>query len=149
MRRLDSLPRLPGWEKGFVEALAEADALPFGYGKPEIDCLRRVAMISMPIIGVDPMKGMRSYTTETGAFKRLSKAGFSSIEQALGSVFAEIPKIRAMRGDCGVLEQMVDGRVQLTGFVVIQNHMASAKGPEGLSFVSVDRLKTVFAIGAR
>lgn len=141
--------RLPGWESAFVAEMEAVDALPFGYGRDQIDCLRRVARIAMAVTGVDPMQGHRNYASETGAFKQLSKAGFRSIEDALRSVFCEIPHARAMRGDCGVLEQLVDGVPQLTAFVVIQNHMASAKGPGGNSYVSVDQLKSVFAVGVR
>ena len=149
MRSLADRPRVLGWERAFVEEMAAIEVVPFGYGRNEIDCLRRVARIATALTGVDPMKGHRGYSSEIGAFKQLSKAGFGSIEDALRAVFDEIPAVRALRGDCGVLEQMVDGKPQLTAFVVIQNHMASAKGAGGNSYVCVDQLKSVFAVGAR
>lgn len=143
------LTRRPDWEPAYIGALEAADALPFGYGKSEIDCLRRVAAVCEAMTGIDPMRGHRAYGTETGAFKCLSKAGCSSVEDALRMVFPETTKLRTMRGDCGVLAQQIGGHTQLTAFVIIQNHMASAKGPDGLTIVSVDRLSAVFAVGAR
>lgn len=138
--------RKPGWETAFIDIMARHDALPFGYGRS--DCLTVPADLCKGMTGVDPMRGSRRYKTETGAAKQLFKLGLTDVESALKSVFPIVAKSNARRGDCGVLEQVVDGRPQLVTMIVIQCHMAKGKGQDGAIFVPVDQLKSTFAIGA-
>ena len=138
--------RRPGWERAYVEVMERQAQLPFGW-TPEAHCLGTPAELCLAMTGVDPMRGLRGYSTEAGAMKALFKLGFSDVEQALQAVFPTITNLRARRGECGVLEQVVDGRPWLASFVVM-GEMARGKGPDGLVHVPTARLKRCFAIGA-
>ena len=77
----------------------------------------------------------------------LARLGFASVEDALAAVFPDIPLMAARRGDCGVLEQLVDGKPWLTTLIVTGDR-AMGKGPRGPVIVPTLRLKRTFAIGA-
>lgn len=138
--------RLPGWERAYVEVMERQAAMPFGW-TPDAHCLGAPAELAIGMTGVDPMAGIRRYSTEAGAMKLLFKLGFSDVEQALAAVFPDVSPLLARRGDCGVLEQAVDGRPWLTTFVIM-GALARGKGPDGLVHVPTARLKRCFAIGA-
>ena len=55
--------------------------------------------------------------------------------------------LKARRGDCGVLEQMVDGRPQQAA-VIVMGAIAVGKGPDGPMHVPLGRLRATFEIGA-
>lgn len=93
-----------------------------------------------------PMK-LRRYRTELGALKLMTRLGLDDVEAALARVFPPIPKLRARRGDCGVLDQTIDGKPQLA-CLIVTGPMAVGKGPAGPIHVPVTRLKSTFAIGA-
>lgn len=144
--RFPDIPaRRPGWEHGFVDVLQGHIWQPFAWGAH--DCLRMPADLCLAMTDVDPMKGLKRYASETGARRILAALGFRTVEDALQAVFPEIPLLRARRGDCGVVEQEIDGRPWLSTHIVVGDR-AVALGPKGPSFVPLDRLKRTFAIGA-
>lgn len=139
-------PRRPGWERAFVSVMESQMTLPFGW-TPEAHCLGAPGLLCAGMTGVDPMRAIRRYSTEAGAWKQLFKLGFSDVEEALEAVFPEIALPRARRGDCGVLEQVVDGKPWLVTFVVMGDR-ALGRSPSGAVFVPTAALKRCFAIGA-
>jgi hypothetical protein len=61
-----------------------------------------------------------------GVLKRL---GFDSLESALASVYPELEgPAMARRGDCGLVEVMIEERIELAG-VVIMGDMVMGKAP--------------------
>lgn len=147
MFRLPNIPaRKPGWERSYVEVMERHAMLPFDWTS-SAHCLAAPAALCLAMTGVDPMKGFRGYSTEVGALKALRRAGFQTVEDALAATFPDISHLRARRGDCGVLEQTVNGRPWFTSFVVM-GELARGKGPDGPVHVPVARLKCCFAIGA-
>ncbi|WDR00757.1 hypothetical protein PSC71_08415 [Devosia sp. J2-20] len=138
-------PRLPGWERAYVEIMTHHAELPFGWHSS--DCLIIAADLARGMTGVDPMRGLRRYSTETGAMKLLLKAGFRTVEEALEAAFPPIDIAYARRGDCGVLEQSVYGQPWLSTLIVLGDR-AMGKGPRGPVYVPTQRLKRCFAIGA-
>jgi hypothetical protein len=139
-------PRRPGWERGFVSVMEKQMALPFGW-TPEAHCLGAPALLCEAMTGVDPMRGIRPYASEATAWRRLAKLGFRSVEEALEAVFPEIDILRARRGDCGVLEQVVNGKPWIATFVVLGDR-SLGRSPDGPVFVPTAALKRAFAIGA-
>jgi len=140
------LRREAGWERAFAETLARHNALPFEWGVS--DCVTVVADLCEAMCGRNPLPmRLRRYRTELGAAKMLLSLGFADVEQALTGTFPIIPRMRARRGDCGVIAQETAGGVQLACLVVIGVN-AVGKGPGGPIIVPVSRLKTTFAIGA-
>jgi hypothetical protein len=139
-------PRRPGWERAFVSVMESQMALPFGW-TPEAHCLGAPGLLCAGMTGVDPMRGIRRYSTEAGAWKQLFKLGFKDVEEALEAVFPEIALPRARRGDCGVLRQDINGRPSVATFIVMGDRAVgrSARGPV---FVPIQALKRCFAIGA-
>jgi len=137
--------RRPGWERGYVAVLEHHAAQPFAWRAS--DCLAVPAALAKAMTGVDPMRGLRTYSTETGALRVLARLGFASVEDALAAVFPDVPLMAARRGDCGVLEQIVDGKAWLTTLIVTGDR-AMGKGPRGPVIVPTLRLKRTFAIGA-
>lgn len=137
--------RLPGWERSYVDVLTRHQAQPFAWGQS--DCLIVAADLCKAMTGTDPMRGLRRYGTEAGAMRVLIKAGFRTVEDALQATFPEVSKLLARRGDCGVLEQSVDGQPWLSTLIVMGDR-AVGKGPLGPVVVETSRLKRTFAIGA-
>lgn len=143
---LVTVPRKPGWERAYVEVMTRHASLPFGW-LPDQHCLGAPAELCIGMTGVDPMRGMRGYRTEVGAMKVLLKAGFRTVEDALAATFPAIETAYARRGDCGVLEQSIEGQPWLAAMVVMGDR-AIGKGPRGTVVVPTARLKRCFAIGA-
>ena len=145
-----SPPRIPdrkiGWERAYVGTMGELLALPFGW-TPAAHCLGAPAALCIAMTGVDPMRGLRRYSTEAGAWRQLLRLGFRDVEQALEAVFPEVPVMQARRGDCGVLEQIVDGE-PWRATVIVMGDRAVGRSPHGPVYVSTAALKRCFAIGA-
>lgn len=138
--------RRAGWERAYVEVMERHMAEPFAWGVS--DCLIVPSDLCLAMTGVDPMKRMRRYSTETGAMKLLLKAGCADVEAALALVFPSVPIAFARRGDCGVFEQTFEGKPWLSAFIVMGDR-AVGKGPDGAVAVPSHKLKSTFAIGAR
>lgn len=146
MARAERHPRQPGWEPRYIAALERHMAAPFEWGVS--DCLSVVADVAEAICGVNPLPAKRRrYRTAPGAARQLRRLGYQTIEEALGGTFEQIPVLKARRGDCGVLEQMVDGETQQAA-VIVMGAIAVGKGPDGPMHVPLGRLKAAFAIGA-
>lgn len=145
-----SPPKIParrlGWERAFVAVMEQHLALPFGWS-PEAHCLGTPAALCLAMTGVDPMRGLRRHKSEAGAWKQLFKLGFTDVEQALERVFPEVPLLMARRGDCGVLEQVVDGRPWIATFVIMGDRAVN-RTEAGPVYVATTALKRSFAIGA-
>jgi len=139
--------RQPGWERGYAETLALHMAQPFAWGVS--DCLIVPADLCAAMCGRNPMPAtLRRYRSELGAAKLMRQLAFDTVEDALARVFPPIPVLRARRGDCGVLEQTVDGRRQLATLIVLGDGSAVGKGQGGIARVPVRALKSTFAIGS-
>lgn len=142
-----SIPaRMPGWERAFVAIMAAQVALPFGWS-PEAHCLGAPAQLCAGMTGVDPMRGLKRHSTETGAWKQLFKLGFRDVEGVLEAVFPEISPLRARRGDCGIFDQEIDGKSSIATFVIMGDR-AVGRTPRGPIYLSVAALRRCFAIGA-
>jgi hypothetical protein len=140
-------PRLPGWENALAATMQRHMALPISYGTS--DCLLQIADVCLAMTGVDPMRRLRRYRTETGALRIMAALGFGDVEQALAAVFPRIDGVgNALRGDAGIVERLVDGHLVLSAVVII-GHMAVGKDDFGHAPVSTLALKSAFAIGAR
>lgn len=137
--------RLPGWERAYVEVLGAHNAQAFAWGVS--DCLIVAADLCLAMTGVDPMQKLRRYSTEAGALRRLVKLGFNTVEDALEATFPVVPLARARRGDCAVLEQVVDGRPWLSTLIIMGDR-AVGKGPQGPAYVATASLRRAFSIGA-
>ncbi|MBJ3783425.1 DUF6950 family protein [Devosia sediminis] len=138
--------RVPGWERAFVAVMTEQLALPFGWS-PDAHCLGTPALLCVGMTGVDPMHGFKRHSTEAAAWKQLFKLGFSDVEGALQAVFPEISPLLARRGDCGILDQEVEGRPSIATFVIMGSQ-AVGRSPRGPVYVPVGALRRCFAIGA-
>ena len=139
--------RQKGWELAYVETVQRHMAAPFEWGVS--DCLIVPADLCLAMCGRNPLpEKLRRYRTEHAAMKLMLSLGFRDVERALSAVFPSIPKAQARRGDCGVLEQVVDGKPWLAPLIVLHDWSAVGKGPNGPVRVPVDRLRSTFAIGA-
>lgn len=146
MARAENCPRQPGWEPRYVAVLERHMAAPFEWGVS--DCLSVVADVAEALCGKNPLPAKRRrYRTAPGAARQMRKLGFETIEEALAATYSQIPVLKARRGDCGVLEQLVDGRPQQAA-VIVMGAIAVGKGPDGPMHVPLTRLKATFAIGA-
>lgn len=139
--------RQPGWERGYAETLQRHLDQPFAWGVS--DCLIVPADLCAAMCGRNPfpMK-LRAYRTELGAAKLMRRLGFNTVEDALARVFPAIAPLRARRGDCGVLEQTIDGVSELATLILLGDGSAVGKGPGGMVRLPASRLKSTFAIGA-
>ncbi len=137
--------RHPGWERAYVAILSEQLARPFNW-TPTAHCLGTPALLCAGMTGVDPMHGLKRYSTEAGAWKQLFRLGFKDVEGVLEAVFPEIDLLRARRGDCGILDQQVDGRTAIATFVVMGDR-AVGRSDRGPVYVPVAALRRCFAIG--
>lgn len=138
--------RQAGWDRAYAEVMERALAEPFAWGVS--DCLTVPADLCDAMCGRNPFPAkLRRYRTELGAAKLMRSLGFETVEDALTAVFPPIPILRARRGDCGVLEQDVDG-IRKFACLIIMGDRAVGKGPAGPIGVPVTRLKSAFAIGA-
>lgn len=113
--------------------LAEIDRhanLPWQYGTS--DCLTFAMDCVQAMTGEDPMEGARDYTTIEGAYKRLKKAGFATIADALADRFEEIPPSLAQRGDVGI----VPGEEFQVAVVFVGPHVVGKDEPGGIKTVA-------------
>jgi hypothetical protein len=139
--------RQPEWERSYVAVMERHMAQPFAWGVS--DCLIVPADLCAEMCGRNPLPAkLRRYRTEAAAMKLLLSLGFHDVEEALAQVFPPIPLLRARRGDCGVLEQTVNGKPWLATLIVMGDGSAVGKGIAGLVRVPVHKLKSTFAIGA-
>lgn len=143
--------RLRGWELALADVVANHGGMAFEWGRS--DCLTLVADVSLALTGNDPLAASRGrYTTALGAKRLMGKAGFASLPDALVGSFDEVAPAMARRGDCGVVETLVRGKVVLaavvvTGPNVVGKSAPSKKGGTGLTTLGRDRLVRAFRIG--
>lgn len=139
--------RRPGWEQGYAETLQHHLGQPFAYGVS--DCLILPADLCDAMCGRNPLPSrMRRYRTELGAAKLMRALGLADVRDALAAVFPEVSKLKARRGDCGVLAQIVEDEPVLATMIVLGDGSAIGKSEHGIARVPVDRLLITFAIGA-
>lgn len=150
-RRIWKAPRIParrpGWDAAFAEAMQRHVGAQFAYGAS--DCLLMAADVCLAMTGVDPMKGLRRYEGELAAFRLMARLGLADVEAALAAVFPRLPGAAlAMRGDAGIVERFVDGKM-VKSTVIVLDHRAFGKHDLGPLAVPTLSLSAVFAIGAR
>lgn len=137
--------RRPGWEHAYALILEKQAQVPFSWG--EADCLTRVADLCRAMTGVNPFPmGMRRYRTAAGAAKQLKNLGFNDVDAALSAVFPEIAKAKARRGDCGVGEVRIQGKMVVATFIVM-GAQAVGSNERGPVVVPTLALKRTFKVG--
>lgn len=138
--------RISGWEREFIRIMELSRETPFSWGSS--DCLTLPADLAVGMTGVDPMLDLRTYSTEFGAMKVLMRINCVTIEDALKRALQPIPVLTARRGDCGIAEQIVDGKKQQVTLIVMGDR-AVGKSASGEVSYPTHLLKSAFAIGAR
>ena len=143
--------RARGWEIALARVVEHHAATPFAWGAS--DCLTLVADAAQALTGFDPMAQYRGrYQSGGGAARLLKKAGHADLGAALAARFEEVAPAMARRGDAGLVETTVRGRLSLaavviTGAEVVGKSPPGRDGGTGLSIVSRDRLVRAFRIG--
>lgn len=121
--------RVPGWEEILANKAAEAQLLPFEWGK--LDCALFVANAVQAITGKDYAEPLRGkYDDAHGAQEALRSVGAENLEQFLDECtdLERVPVNFAQRGDVLVAE--IAGR-QALGIRLSRG--AAFKAPEGLT----------------
>jgi len=141
-----SIPaRKVGWERAYVEALQKYADSPFVWGAS--DCLMGPADLCEAMTGVNPFPiEFRRYRTASGSFRVLKSMGMADVEEAIAAVMPRIPVAHARRGDVGVGEFMVRGRMVLATYVVMGS-TALGKNDDGNVVVPTLRLRSAFKVG--
>ncbi|MBB4001599.1 DUF6950 family protein [Aurantimonas endophytica] len=134
------MTRIPGWEEALVRAIEAHAALPFAWGAS--DCGYLATDCIGAITGKVPFKTFRGYRTETGAAKKLLKAGFDDIGDLFASAYDAIPPALAQRGDVGTIER--DGKV---GAAVVTSFGVAIKTEHGVGYEPITALSRAFRIG--
>jgi hypothetical protein len=135
------LTRLPDWDRRLARLVPDIVATPGVWGKT--DCLLTVMDVVREITGVDPAADIRgNYKTEAGAARILRRRGFADVEAALASLFPEIGRLMAQRGDVGVVEQ---GALLSCGFICDRGFVARTEA--GVLVLPQTDIKTAFKVG--
>lgn len=143
--------RLRGWELALADVVANHAELAFAWGRS--DCLTLVADVALALTGNDPLAAFRGrYTSARGAKRLMTGAGFAGLSEAMAGSFEEVAPAMARRGDCGLVETQVRGKVVLaavvvTGPNVVGKSAPSRKGGTGLTTLGRDRLVRAYRIG--
>lgn len=143
--------RVKGWEIALARVIEHHAQTPFAWG--ESDCLTMIGDAAAALTGFDPMADYRGrYASGGGAARMLKKAGFGDIGAALASRFEEVAPAMARRGDAGVVETTVRGKIVLAAVVITGAEVTGKSSPgkaggTGLSSVSRDRLVRAFRVG--
>ena len=128
--------RAEGWEGRLAAYLAERSSMPFAWGSH--DCCR-FACVGLDIQGVmDPMRGLRPYSTARGAAGAIRRLGgdldTAATTLALKAGLHEVAPTFAGRG-CVVLAEVEtpEGPVEpALGIVDMDGTVARFAGPAGL-----------------
>jgi hypothetical protein len=143
--------RVKGWEIALAEVVERHAMTPFAWGSS--DCLTLVADAALALTGSDPLAAHRgSYQSGAGATRRLKQAGHADLGAALAASFTEVSPAMARRGDAGLVETRVRGRVVLAAVVITGAEVAGKSSPgkgdgTGLTILSRDRLARAFRVG--
>lgn len=142
-------PRLPGWEAKAIAVLGRHMALPLQAGLS--DCLSVPADLTEAMCGVSILPAhLRRYRTMAGAYRLLSKLGFSDVEEALAAAFPRLPAAMARRFDAGIIERRDGvGRPVLATVIVSDRGHSLGRDEFGPVIVPTLGLRSTFAIGAR
>lgn len=106
--------RLEGWEDRFIAAVSHHAERPFSWSGS--DCFRLMMDNAEAVTGTNPYGDeFDRYTTRRGAALRLKRRGFSSLEQAVASVYEPCQPSLARRADIGFVEY----QGELCGVVVL------------------------------
>lgn len=103
------------------------------------DCASFAAGAVNALVGVDYFAPMSGYASEFGAAKKLSQAGYYSIEEYVDSLFNASTIYGARNGDlvlCG------------TGLGVVWGGVALAPGDDGLLVYPIDRVGKIWRVDA-
>lgn len=85
-----------------MEVLERHASEPFSW--QDSHCFFRMMDAAKAVTGVDPYENERGKAkTKRGAYGRLKRRGFASIEEALAAVYPRIPMAQAKRGDLVVI----------------------------------------------
>ncbi|MTH95182.1 hypothetical protein [Roseibium sp. RKSG952] len=142
--------RLDGWDKRLFAVIARHEQLPFGWGGDNggSDCWM------MAMDAVEAVTGTRYFADERGRYKtligskrRLTANGFDDLSACYASLFAPVSKMRAQRGDIGIVEVIDQRGRAVECSVVVMGTYAIGKGPDGTVRVPVTHLKAAFRVG--
>lgn len=124
------MKRLPGWRGRLSAALLECDATPFSYENGGDCIMRLVAPAVQAMTGEDFAADYRGkYQDADGARAALAAKGFSSLSEALASVFPTIEPAHAQIGDIAIVETPGLGIGEAAGIVAGPTiSMLAAKG---------------------
>lgn len=133
--------RLPDWDRRLARVTEKHLRLPGAWG--ESDCVMTVGEAIEAVTGDNPFaKFQGRYTTETGAARVMRKDGYATLEAAFDAYFAACPRLKAQRGDVGIVMQ----GGQPTACYLTE-YGAAAKGPSGLIFHAQTDLVRAYRIG--
>jgi len=94
--------RYPDWETrlaAYLEGLRDKE---FAWGK--LDCAIFAGGAVKAMTGVDPMRGLRGYSSEEGAARVLKERGKGTLIRTVNSMFQRVPVGFAHRGDLVLVE---------------------------------------------
>lgn len=133
--------RLPDWDRRLARVTEKHMRLPGAWGVS--DCVLTVGEAVEAVTGENPFARFAGrYTTEIGAARVMRKEGFASLEEAFVAYFVPCPRLKAQRGDVGIVMQ----GGQPTACYLTE-YGAAAKGPAGLVFHAQTDLVRAYRIG--
>lgn len=143
------LERLADWDRRLPRVIAQhRDAAP-AWGAS--DCWMLMLDGIEAVTGERILPNLRRYKTEAGGYRLFAKHGFTTVEQALASVFQPVGVLSAQRGDVGVIER--DGLISCGVFdaegLAVKTIYGDAKTiiRGDLRHFPVTQVKTAFKVG--
>lgn len=113
------IARVSGWDRALPLVVERHMALPGEWGVS--DCWTMTLDAIEAVMGERILPHLRRYKTEAGGYRLFAKHGLTRLDEALATVFTQIPRLSAQRGDVGVIEragQLSAGVFDAEGFAV-------------------------------
>ena len=133
--------RLPDWDRRLARVTEKHLRLPGEWGVS--DCGLTVGEAVEAVTGVNPLaEFIGRYSTEAGAARIMKRKGWANMEDVLASFFGPVNRLKAQRGDVGVVMQ----GGALTACYITE-YGAAAKEPDGLIFHPQTELVRAFMVG--
>ena len=119
---------------------------PLVWGKS--DCAHLAAAVIIKLGHANPFKGIQKYTSETGAFKAMRRAGFTTLAEAVEKLgFESIPPVSALSGDIVGYPGQGFGGVALGVAIGDGRFLGFAAGPDGQPICDHAKIADVAALG--
>lgn len=97
------LSRVPDWDRRLVRVVGEHIAAPGAWGSS--DCWMMTMDAIEAVTGERVLKHLRRYKSEAGGYRLFARHGFTTVEQALASIFQPVGRLSAQRGDVGTIDR--------------------------------------------